>query len=190
MRRNIKVLLIIILVIFLSPLNAEDRRTIPLDLYLIIDGSLALQGFKNDAVTWINDQVVDRILMDGDRITIWTAGDRAEVIYSETYSGQAGKKGITDKLAVLDTRGKAADFSGALREAASRVSQTARDRLAVTMLITASAEGLEPALSGSSQGLFRWFRSEKYEHWQVLIVATEIGGKVQQSAAAYMNSRR
>ena len=93
-------------------------------------------------------------------------------------------------MAALNTGGKTADFTGALREAASRVSQTAKDRLAVTMLVTASAENLEPALTGSAQGLFRWFRSEKYSRWQVLIVAPDIGEKVQKTAAAYMSSRR
>lgn len=191
MWRNIQVFFIlIVLVIILSPLNAEDKRTIPLDLYLIIDGSTSLQGSKKDAIAWINEQVVDNILMDGDKITIWVAGDNAQVVFSDTFSGSAGKKGINDVLSVMDTRGRTADFSGALRDAASRVSRTAADRMAVTMLITASAEVLEPAITGIGQGLLRWFRSEKYERWQVLIVGTEIGKKVQQSAAAYMSSRR
>ena len=191
MRKNIRIFLIlIVLVIFLFPLSAEDNRTIPLDLYLVIDGSSYLQNCKNDAISWINDQVVDRILVNGDRITIWTAGDSAQLIYSDTISDQSGKKGIKDKLAVVDTGGKKADFSGALREAASKVSQTAKGRLAVTMLITASAEALEPAITGSGQGLLRWFRSEKYERWQVLVVGPGIGKEVHQAAAAYMGSRR
>jgi len=183
-------LILIILVIFLFPLYAEDKRTIPLDMYLIIDGSSSLQSFKSDAVKWINERVIDRILIEGDKITIWTAGDNAQLIYSDTNVTNAGKAGIKDRLNSITTGGKTADFSGALKDAASRVSQTSRDRLAITMLITASAEGLEPALTGSAQGLFRWFRSEKYERWQVLIVAPDIGQKVQQHAVAYMNSRR
>jgi len=130
--------------------------------------------------------------MDGDKITIWTAGDKAQVIHSDTLSGAAGKKEIKDKLQALRLGGKTADFSGALSEVASRLPQSASDqtRLPYTMLITASAEGLEPALTGSSQGLFRWFRSEKYSRWQVLVVAPNIGRKVQQAAASYMGAIR
>jgi len=191
MQRNIRVFLIlIILVIFLFPLNAEDKRTIPLDLYLIIDGSSALQNSKNDAVAWVNGEVVDGILMDGDKITIWTAGDNARLVYSDTVNGAAGKKGIKDVLATMDARGRSADFSGALRDAASRASQAAQNRMAVTMLVTASAEAMEPAITGSGQGLLRWFRSEKYVRWQVLIVGPNLGTKVQQAAAAYMGTRR
>ena len=184
------IFILIFLVIILFSAGAEDKRVLPLDLYLIIDGSVSLENSKNDTFSWICDKVIDRILVDGDRITIWNAGDRAQIIYSDALSGASGKSEIKDKIRGILLNGKTADFSGALRDAASRVSQTAPDRLAVTMLVTASAEGLEPALSGSSQGLFRWFRSEQYERWQVLIVAPDIGKKVQQSAADYMSSLR
>ena len=182
-------IILIVLVGFLGPVNAEDNRTLPLDLYLIIDGSAALQNSKNDTIAWVNQQVVDRILTDGDKITIWAAGDKTQVIYSDTVSA-AGKSGIKAKLGALDTGGKTADFSGALRGVNSSLSNTSRDRLAVTMLITGSAEILEPALAVNAQGLLRWFRSEKYERWQVLIVAPDIGKKVQQAGAAYMSSLR
>jgi len=174
----------------LLPLHAEDKRTIPLDLYLIIDGSASLKTSKNDTMTWISEQVVDRILMEGDKLTIWAAGDKAQVIYSDTISASNGTKEIKDKLLAMDTGAKKADFSGALRDAGSQVSKTSAGRLAFAMLITASAEGLEPVIAGNSQGLLRWFRSEKYERWQVLIVAPDIGKKVQQAGAAYMSSRR
>ena len=183
-------MILTVLVNFLPLLNAEDKRTIPLDMFLIIDGSSALRSSKNDAVSWINQQVVDRILVDGDRITVWNAGDRAQVIYSDTISASSGKDALKEKLKALDAAGKTADFSGAIREVLPRVSQTPKERLAYTMLITASAEVLEPALNSSSQSMLRWFRSEKYERWQVLIVEPDIGRKVRQNAQAYMSSVR
>ena len=185
-----KLIILTVLVNFMPLLNAEDKRTIPLDMYLIIDGSSAMKSSKNDVITWINQQVIDRIIVDGDRITVWNAGDRAQVIYSETFSASSGKSSLKNILQTLDTDAKAADFSGAMREALPKVKQTPKDRLAYTMLITASAEGLEPSLNGSSQNLFRWFRSEKYERWQVLVIAPDIGDKVQQNARSYMSSLR
>ena len=180
--------LLSILVIITSPLRAEDKRTIPLDMYLIIDGSSSLENSKNDAIAWINSQVVDRILTDGDKITVWTAGEKPELIHSDTISD--GKGGVKDKLGAFKAGGKSADFSGALRDALSRVSQTPQNRLAYTMLIIGSAEELEPTLTGSGQNMLRWFRSERYERWQVLIVGLDIEKKVQQNAAAYMSSLR
>jgi len=185
-----KIFILVILAGGLSLLNAQDRRTIPLDMYLIIDGSSALEQSRTEIMTWINEQV-DRILMDGDRITIWAAGDSARIIHSATISGDAGRREIMESLRALETRGQTADFSGALMDLASRLPQTpGRNRLSYSMLITASAAGLQPALTGGAQQLLRWSRSEKSARWQALVVAPNIGGRVQQAVAAYMSSQR
>ena len=184
------IFILIVLVSFTPLLSAEDSRIIPLDMYLIIDGSESFQNSKNEAVAWINSQVVERILIDGDKLTVWTAGNSYSQVYSGTIAGSGEKREIREKLQALTVSGKTADFSGALRDAASAASRTPQDRLSYTMLITASAEGLEGAITGSSGGLLKWFRSEKYERWQVLIVATEIAPKVREAAASYMSSIR
>lgn len=180
-------LILIILVSFSSVLGAEDRRTIPLDMYLIIDGSESFQSVKNDAVVWLSGQVVDRILMEGDKVTIWTAGEKAEIIYSgEITSGGDEIGQIKDLLLAVDTGGKDADFSGALIELQPKFLQTPENRLPYSMLVTSSAGGLGGTLSGSSQGILRWSRSKKYERWQVLTFAPGLGRMVNQAATAYM----
>jgi len=184
----IRILFTLIIIGFSSQLNAENRRVIPLDMYLIVDGSESFQNSKNDAVTWINSQVVDRTLMDGDRITIWRAGNSAQIIYSGDVSG--GKDDIKNALNSLLTDARTPDFSGALTEAASRVSRTPQDRLSYTMLVTASAEGLEQTLTGGARNLLRWFRSEKYERWQVLVVGPDITPRVRQAAASLLDALR
>ena len=184
-----KIFILIFLIGFSSLLHAQDRRTIPLDLYLIIDGSSAMEDSRDEIAAWVNDHVIDRILMEGDRITIWTAGSAARVIHSAEISGDAEKQAIRDLLGAMDARGATADFSGAITDAASRLSAD-RSRLSHTMLITASAEGLRPAFTGSARHLFQWFRSEQFSRWQVLVVGPDIGARVRQAAAAYMASQR
>lgn len=188
-------LILIILIGFCAALDAEDRRSIPLDMYLIIDSSSSFEGAKNDAISWINGQVVDRILAEGDTVTIWAAGDSPRLLYSGGVSvsgaaaeGTAGGTDIKTLLRAFSADGATADFSGALKEAAARASQTPRERLPCTMLVTASAEGLERALTGDARALFKWFRSEKYERWQALIVDPNIAQKVRDAAASYMRS--
>ena len=177
-------LILALLTVFLPGLAAEDRRSIPMDLYLIIDGSEAFQGSKAGAIAWINDTVVDRLLMEGDRINVWAAGERAELVFSSAVSSGENQD-LKNKLENLTATGRSADFYGALRNVHSGISG---DRLSYTLLVTASAGGLEHAIAGDTQGLFRWFRSERYEQWQVLVVAPDIGSKVSQAALAYMNS--
>jgi len=184
------ILILIILVGFTSFLRAEDKRVIPLDLYLIIDCSESINGVKNDALAWVSSKVVDRLLIAGDKVTVWSAGDSAQIIHNGEISASGGKQEITDLFKNLATNGKTADFSGALGDIASRVSQTGQDRLSYTVLVTSSAGRLESALTGNAQSLLRWSRSEKYSGWQVLVVAPDIAPKVSQAALSYMSSQR
>jgi hypothetical protein len=159
-----------------------------MDMYLIVDGSESFQNAKNDAVTWINTQVVDRILLDGDRVTIWRVGDSTQIIFSGEVIGR--KDEIKNALDTLRIEGRAPNFSEALIDAASRVSQTSQDRMSYTMLVTASAEGLESTLTGNARNLLRWFRSERYERWQVLVVGPDIAPRVREAAASLMGFLR
>jgi hypothetical protein len=176
---------------FLAPvfLRAEDKRSLPLDLYLIVDGSTLLTVGKDEAVAWISREIIDRILREGDSLTIWSAGNKARIIYSETVG--ARKDEVKEKLRSLDTSGKGADFTGALGEAVSKASRDAGDRkrLKVTMVVSGSAESLAPALEGDSAGFFRWSKVDEYARWQALFVAPGIGDKVRRAAAAYMSGR-
>jgi hypothetical protein len=171
-------------------LLADDRRVIPLDLYLVIDSSESINSVKSEALAWVYTKMVDRLLIEGDRVTIWSAGDRSQVVYNGEISASGGKPEIGDLLQNLVTNGKTADFSGALRDVAARVSQTGQDRLSYTVLVISSAGGLESALTGSSQALLRWSRSEKYSGWQILVAAPDIAPKVRQAALSYMSSQR
>jgi len=170
-------------------LTAQERRSIPLDLYLIIDTSEGFQEARNETVNWLNEQVIDRLLMEGDRMVIWSAGSTARVIHSETVGTQ--KNEAKDKLRNIEISGSVADFSGALGDAASRATREnpRGDRISYTMIVSGSAENLAPSIEGNSSGIFRWFRAEKYSRWQVLVAGPNINQKVRQAAAAYMSSR-
>ena len=174
----------------LPTLNAADTRTIPLDMYVIIDDSEFFRNSKRDAMAWLNNQVLDRILVNGDKVTIWAAGDSPKLMYSEEYSSTNGTRAIKENLEKLSSAGKKADFTGALKDATSRITTASQDRLQYAMVITASAGGLEGAIVENSSGMLKWSRSEKYERWQVLVAAPHIGSKVQQAASAFMSSLR
>jgi hypothetical protein len=186
--RNFSIL--IILAAFSPKIYPEESRTLPIDLYLIIDGSDSFRSSKDDAVTWVNSRIVDHILLEGDNVTVWNAGDSASIIYQGTIDSSDKKNDLKARLEALVTNGKSADFSTALRELEAKVSGTPKDRLAYSMLITASAGGIEPVLTGNASGLLRWFRSERYERWQVLILGPDIGRNVRAAASEYMNSFR
>ena len=118
-------LFLTIFISFLPELCAEDKRTIPLDLYLIIDDSSSFQNSKKDAVAWLQSQILDRILINGDTVTVWAAGDAPQLVYSGEISSANGNKPVKDSLDKLSSVGKKADFTAALRNAESKVSGAA-----------------------------------------------------------------
>jgi hypothetical protein len=177
------------LLFFPGFLQAEDTRTVPLDMYLIVDGSSQLPEAKRETIAWIGEQVIDRILMDGDTLTLWSAGPRAQVLFSETLGGANGKDAVKAKLSAIDASAGVPDFSGALRDAASRAGRGGAGRIKYTMLVSGSAESLAPALKGKDAGLFRWSKVEEYSRFRVLVVAPDIHDKVRLAAAAYMSGR-
>jgi hypothetical protein len=169
-------------------LYAQDSRNIPIEVYLIMDGSSAIKNAGDGAVNWVCNYLVDGILRDGDRLTVWNAGERAQIVYSDTLSGAEGKENIKKILRSLSAGGNLADFSGALREAAQRTAARASSRsLSYTLLISGSSSALSPALLGSGANLLRFSRVEEFPSWRALTVALDINSQVQRAAAAYFS---
>ena len=186
---NLKCFLCLWVLLITGFLQANGRRNIPLDMYLIIDASAGTREARDEIVEWINTDVIERLLQEGDRLIIWSAGDTARIIHSETIGSQ--KNEAKQKVQNLEIQGRSADFSSAMREAASRIAQSANEgiRISYTLIVSSSAGTLAPALEGNASWLFRWSRVVKYSGWQALVVAPGIGEKVHQAATAFMSSR-
>jgi hypothetical protein len=170
-----------------SLLGAQDIRTIPLDMYLIVDGSSQTPGAENETAAWIGEQIIDRVLKEGDSLTLWSAGSKAQVLFSGILEGADGKDAAKAKLNALDASGGVPDFAGALRDAAARSARGSSGRISYTLLVSASAEALAPALTGRDADLFRWSRVEEYSRFRVLVLAPNIHNQVRQAATAYMS---
>ena len=186
---KIKLIVLIVLICLAPGLPAQNPRTIPLDIYLIIDVSENFREVKDEIVTWINEDLIDRLLQKGDSLVIWSVGDATRMIHSETISSQ--KDEVMRKIKGLEIQGRRADLSTAIREAASRSAQDAagRKRFSYILMVSGSIGTLTSVLENGSAGLLRWSRVEKYSRWQALMVTPDIGEKVRQAAAVYMNSR-
>jgi len=173
-----RILLLLILAVFcLSPLYAQARA--PIDVNIIIDGSSSLSGVKDEVTAWVIGRL-DQILVDGDRITVWSAGTSARVIYTGTVSNtekEAAKKSIRD----IAPSGQTADFSGALRDAAGRRGSS----YSYTLLISASPAALSSVLSGPQANLLRFSRIEEFNSWRALVVGLNIDTKVKGAATAF-----
>jgi hypothetical protein len=177
----IKFLLVLIVFSCICPLYGQDTRS-PIDVNLIIDGSAAFTNSKEEITAWVLNRL-DGLLAEGDRVTIWNAGQAAKVIYSGRIGGSemdAVRKSINE----FSASGSSTDFSAALTEASARQSQG----LCYTLLVSASPASLSPLLSGPQAKLLRFSRVEEFSGWRVLVVGLNLETKVRQAAANFYGS--
>ncbi|MDR2434727.1 MAG: hypothetical protein LBD47_09190 [Treponema sp.] len=182
-RVTARVLFGLVLILFAGRgLYGADTRSAYIEVNVIIDGSAALSGEQDDIAAWISGNLVDSRLREGDRITIWNAGGKAEIVYSGTLKSDADKENVKKTLKSLSAGGDTADFAGALREAASR---STGKGITYTLLVSASQAALSSALQGPSADLIRFSRLEESRGWQALLIALNIDSRIRQAAAAY-----
>jgi hypothetical protein len=164
---------------------ASDIRMESLDMFIIIDGSSSLSGEKDAAIGWLCDYAVDGILREGDRLTVWLAADSAEELFSGTLSGADSKESVKSLLLSVNPRGDAADYMGALKAAAGK--EAAAEGMACTLIISGSRAGYN-AFPGDKEeaALLRYSRVMEFAGWRALVVSQGIGGRVRQTAAAFM----
>jgi len=182
---NRKTAFLVILAVFicLSPLYGADGTRAPIDVNLIIDGSASFTGVKNEVTSWVSGRL-DQILVEGDRVTVWSAGAQARVIYSGSINGNSDKEAVKSSIRELSGSGNNADFAGALREASAKPIQS----YSYTLLISASPAALSSVLSGPQSNLLRFSRVEEFSGWRALVVGLNIDARVRRAASAFFGS--
>jgi len=173
----------LILAVFccLSPLYGQRA---PINVNLIIDGSAALSGVKDEVTVWVNNRL-EQILTDGDRVTVWSAGPEASIIYSGVYNSGSEKEALRGSIQGIAASGSHADFSGALRAAAGQQAQNTI--FTYTLLISASPEALTSVLESPQAGLLRFSRVEEFSTWRALVVGLNLDTRVRRAASSFMN---
>jgi hypothetical protein len=184
-----KALFFLVFACLLSPLFAASGRALPLDIFLIIDGSAALEKGRAGAFDWLCGRVVDGLLQEGDRLTIWVAGEKAEELFSGSVTGNETRETVKALIRAIPAKDKSADFPGALRAAANRRTAEAggdSDRLAYTLLISGMAAGYNSLSGEETLGFLRYSRFEEFSAWRAVTVAPGIEAAVKNAAAAFM----
>jgi hypothetical protein len=172
----------IVLAVFFSLSNlygAENQRS-PIDINLIIDGSSAFDGVREEVTAWVIARL-DQILVEGDRVTVWNAGAAARVAYTGRMSGDADREALRKAIRELPASGDSVDYSGALRDAASR--QPAG--LCYTLLLCSTPNGLASVLQGPQANLLRFSRIEEFRNWRAVVVGLNLDARVRRATASF-----
>jgi hypothetical protein len=176
-----------VFILFLFPgfMAAEDRRTAPITLYLIFDGSEGIKTGKNNAAAWLNDHIIDKMLQEGDNLTIWIAAERPKVIFSESLSGDAQKETVKDLLRSVNPEGPSADYAGALRDILARENSKSGQGISYTLLVTGTAGG---SSRGNIPGEFlRYTKVQDFSGWRLQVIGLNLGPRVQKAVSDYMS---
>jgi len=170
------------LLIAVAPLLWGGNRTIPIDVYVIVDSSASMEKGKEDAVAWLCNSVIDGMLEQEDRIWIWTAGAKPELV----YSGMVGnKEEAKASVRAIQFQGEAADYRGALEEARSLTGKSSR--ISYTLLVSGSGAKDPPSREAESAGLLRYSRVESFSGWRVLTIGLDVAPKISKASLHYMN---
>ncbi len=189
---------------FLPALLGEEGRSGPIDVYLLIDGSSAL-GERTTAENWVCSTLVDGVLREGDRITLWTVDQKPQPSLSlQLGKGQEGTAGDkkTLKSAILSIAQSSTQTTGgsnygvALRQASELEAQRPDRRpIAFALLIFGVGEAgnknadrltMEEANSSEFREFLRYSKTEDFPGWKAIVVGLGIGPKVREAAAEYM----
>jgi len=170
--------------IFCLPAMAVYAQRAPIDVNLIVDGSAGFTGVKDQINSWVSGSLVDQVLVQGDRVTVWNAGAQTKVIYSGTINSDADKEAVKKSLRDFSASGSRADFAGALREAAGKQSGS----FSYTVLLSASPDALSSLVSGPQANLLRFSRIEEFSGWRALVIGLNLDARVRRASAAFFGS--
>jgi hypothetical protein len=182
--------------LFVTPAMAQGQnRRVQMDVYVIIDSSTAMERGKNEAVSWVCNSVIDRTVQNGDRLSLWTAGEKPELLYSGEISADT-KEGAKKLVRDIKFQDGTADYRGALNQAKTQISagteysgRSENGRLSYTILVSGANAKDPPLKEAESAGLLTYSRVENFSGWRVLTVGLDVGAKVRQAASAYMKKQ-
>jgi hypothetical protein len=166
----------------------EDARSIPVDVYVIVDSSSSMEKGKEEAVNWICTAVIDGIARAGDSLSVWTAGEKPELIYSKTVSAET-KEEAKNVIRQIRFSGSAADYKGALNEVQAKALAARGGRMAYTLLISGANPKDPPIKEAESAGLLLYSRVESFSGWKVFTVGLDVSARIRESADSYMKNR-
>jgi hypothetical protein len=139
---------------------------------------------REEAVNWLCSTVIDGMLLNQDRIWIWTAGNKPELVFSGTLDNKEDAKTV---IRSIRYQGDAADYRGALQEAKNQAGKS--NRTSYTLLVSGSGAKDPPSQEAESAGLLRYSRVESFSGWRVLTIGLDVAAKVDKASAYYKNRR-
>lgn len=170
-------------------LYAENVRSGTIDAYILIDASKAMENTGEMALNWVNNALVNDILIPGDRVQIWSITEEAELLFNDTLENEDDVARLSSTIRSIQFTASSADYAAALRKAVqAESSRQNRDRIAFALLIEGyddSGKTIESTY-GDIAKLLRYSRVDDYPGWKAITVGLGIEPRVKAATASYM----
>lgn len=172
----------------LFPAFSEDSRSGPIDMYLLIDTSIALSSHYNEAINWIQHSVFEEVLQKEDTLTILSAGRQVQVLSQSRYMGPESTEDLVKLMRSLSIKEPSADFIGAIGEAKQRDAEKANmNTLGIALMVTGTDETIHKADLNTKEleNLLKYSKVEDFPGWKLIIIGLNIDDKVRTAARDY-----
>jgi hypothetical protein len=187
-----KMKFIISLLIAILPLSlcfGGDERSKPVEVFVLFDNSVSMQGVEQDAAAWLSEHVADNILQMGDALTIVSVSDSPAEEFSGTIENQENIAEVKTILSSLTPKNSAGDFRTAFEEVKSNIVSNSPYAHSYIVLVTGMSLQTSFLSSAEAVNYLRYSKSKDFPGWKVMIISLGIEQKAKAAAAAYMRSQ-
>lgn len=181
---------LMILIIPFSLCFGQDERSLPVEVYVIFDNSVSMQGSEDEAAAWLSRHIADNILQAGDSLTVWSASGEPAVEFSGTVGGEESISEIKAVLASITPTENAGNDTAAFENIKKIRTSPSQYAQSYIILVTGVSGSNASLFSAEAAEVLKYSRSNDFPGWKVMIIGLGIEQRVRTAAAAYMSSER
>jgi hypothetical protein len=174
------------------PVGAQDRRTSPIDAFILLDATPAMDPVRREALDWLISTVVDGIIQDGDRIALVSVSKRPVEPIFRTISSGKDIESLKAAIQGMETASGPADYAAALGMAAeTEKARSDRNRIFFTLLVGVYVEEMDAnqgKVSYNGIDLLKYSRVKDFPGWKAIVVGLGLDDAVQKAAAVYTDA--
>jgi hypothetical protein len=104
----------ILLLGLVTALVSADQRTEPMDVIIALDKSLSMEGKIEAVIAYVNDYLIDKLLIDGDYFLVVAFYGKTETPVAMRINGATDKERAKTAIAKLAADGRFTDIGNAL----------------------------------------------------------------------------
>ncbi len=136
-----KIILIVLLVSCFSFSLSATKRSIPVDVILMIDKSLSMQekGKFDSLKKWVVDELIDQMLIIGDHIEIYQFYEKPEHLMSIKLNNENDKQRVVNTINAIEPNGEFTDIGRALDTisyAAQKLAKSSGEKYSILLMVT------------------------------------------------------